>query len=277
MSDEHKEKGGEAHGEDGHAKPHGRHSAGGHGHGGGHDEHGGVAEWLISFADNVALLMGFFVILLAMNMDKPKPGHGLGGDENMPGGQPDDRLNELVYGIRSAFNNLPRLDSKDPKDAPLIEYMERRTRGETTENGPIGLKPRQQAIKPSDYNAPTGVFPFDTGSSTVSASNRELAQQLGQRLRGQNYIIDVRGHVSAIEAAEGLDASLDLSYRRARAVAAALVANGLRWQNLRISACGDSDRRVPIAADRVEHKTNQRVEIILTNETISADPHAESK
>lgn len=48
---------GEAGHEEGHGKKgHGGH--GGHGHGGGHEEHAGAPEWLISFADNVALLMG---------------------------------------------------------------------------------------------------------------------------------------------------------------------------------------------------------------------------
>lgn len=68
MADEH-----DSHGEEG-----GSHGGGGHGggapHGGGaHEEHEGAPEWLISFADNVALMMGFFVILLAMNMG-PKGG-----------------------------------------------------------------------------------------------------------------------------------------------------------------------------------------------------------
>ena len=55
------------HGE--HEEGHGGGSHGGGHAAGGHEEgHEGAPEWLISFADNVALMMGFFVILLAMNM-----------------------------------------------------------------------------------------------------------------------------------------------------------------------------------------------------------------
>ena len=72
---------------------------GGHGHGGGgHEEHHeGAPEWLISFADNVALMMGFFVILLAMNMAKQTVG-GIGGEAQM-GGNPNQANTMIDFAI----------------------------------------------------------------------------------------------------------------------------------------------------------------------------------
>lgn len=69
---------GEEHGEGGGS--HGGSHGGGHG-GGGHaeGEHEGAPEWLISFADMVMLIMGFFVIMLAMNMG-PKTTAVQGGE-----------------------------------------------------------------------------------------------------------------------------------------------------------------------------------------------------
>jgi flagellar motor protein MotB len=273
MSDDHKnahgQAGGEAHGEEGHEKGHKGHGGGGHGHGGGgHEEHAGAPEWLISFADNVALLMGFFVILLAMNMNKPKAAHGLGGAENK------DELNELIYGIRQAFNSLPSLESKDPKDGPLVDYMKRRSsRGETSSDGAPGLATTQQAIRPSDFNNVTASFPFDVNATTLAESGKQLARDVAGRLRGQAYVIEVRGHVSAVEAAAGQEAALRLSFQRATAVANALAENGVRWSNLRLAACSDHDRKSAIAYDAAGHRTNQRAEIVITNETVSADPH----
>ena len=79
----------------------GGHSGGGHGApGGGHeDHHEGAPEWLISFADNVALMMGFFVILLAMNMKSPKTYEGIGGPDEHGGNV--DQL-DFVLALRSS-------------------------------------------------------------------------------------------------------------------------------------------------------------------------------
>src|SRR5215468_7173106 len=92
------------------------HGGGGHGghggHGGSaHEEHEGAPEWLISFADNVALMMGFFVILLAMNMAKKTAG-GIGGEAKM-GAELD-----FVLAIRQAFNPID-MSSENPAEEAL--------------------------------------------------------------------------------------------------------------------------------------------------------------
>src|ERR1043165_7557814 len=117
MAEEHKEEHGQS-GESHSGGGHGGHggSGGGHGGGGGHEEHEGAPEWLISFADNVALLMGFFVILLAMNMAKPKTG-GLGGENQNPSQQDMDMV-DAVISIRAAFHNPVDMTSEDPNEAP---------------------------------------------------------------------------------------------------------------------------------------------------------------
>src|SRR5205085_10534811 len=104
----------EKHNESGGEESHGS-SHGGPAHAGGsHEEHEGAPEWLISFADNVALMMGFFVILLAMNMDKPSQG-GVGGQEKNPGGrEASTQMEDFAIAMRAAFNNPVREDSTDP-------------------------------------------------------------------------------------------------------------------------------------------------------------------
>src|SRR6185295_16371327 len=100
MADETHEKHGEGEGHGGGGGGHGGggHGGGGHGGGGGHEEgHEGAPEWLISFADNVALIMGFFVILLAMNMAKKTAG-GIGGEANM-GGHPNEANSMIDFAI----------------------------------------------------------------------------------------------------------------------------------------------------------------------------------
>src|SRR5262245_29481834 len=124
-----------------HGKSGGGHGGGGHRHhhggGGGHGdgEHEGAPEWLISFADNVMLMMGLFVIMLAMNMAKVTTG-GIGGEDEM-GGAPSAEMADMILSIRQAFNNPVNINSTDPRDAALVKRLiERANRGKATEEGP---------------------------------------------------------------------------------------------------------------------------------------------
>jgi outer membrane protein OmpA-like peptidoglycan-associated protein len=68
--------------------------------------------------------------------------------------------------------------------------------------------------------------------------------------------------------------ALDLSFERAKAVANALVDAGMKWEALRVVGMGDSDRIVARTFDRQEDRSNQRVEIVVTNYPIPEDPNA---
>src|SRR5689334_21425744 len=106
------EKHGEAHGEKSHSSGSGGHGGGGHS-GPAHEEHEGAPEWLISFADDVALMMGFFVILLAMNMKSPVAAHTGVGSPEKEGGVPESQMLDFVIAMRDAFNPID-LNSDNP-------------------------------------------------------------------------------------------------------------------------------------------------------------------
>jgi hypothetical protein len=87
------------------------------------EEEGGAPEWLISFADMVMLIMGFFVILFALNV-QPKGGEAGGGGEHAEGvaTQPQELDPALVEAIRRAFHSP--LNPSDPRDADVLELYE---------------------------------------------------------------------------------------------------------------------------------------------------------
>lgn len=245
---------------------------GGHGHGGGHagggheGEHEGAPEWLISFADNVALLMGFFVIMLAMNMKAPTGG-GKGDGKAQPDmGGPSPAMLDTIIGIRAAFNNPISPNSNDPSEMPFVaRLLARNNENEPQEPGPHGKEHDVQSLRPSKYRGVCGTMSFPSGSSSLTAADRRTAHEVARRVRGLRFIIEVRGHVSAAEAAKSDDRGMSLAYARALAAAKAMESNGVKWSQMRLVACADNDRVNALAYNAAGHEPNQRVEILATD------------
>jgi outer membrane protein OmpA-like peptidoglycan-associated protein len=262
---EHDEEHGEEHGES-----HGSHGGGhGAGHGGAHEEHEGAPEWLISFADNVALMMGFFVILLAMNMGPKAKGPV---NESDGAGNPTPDMVDFVIAMRAAFNNPFDMKSQAPGDQVFIKRIKEK-QGESTDSGVPGQTEKVQSTRPTEYHSVTATIPFENDSALLTASARETITRTCEKLKGQRFVIEVRGHASPSEVRRSQEKGLDLSYARSKAVAKILVEQGLKWEQLRPSAAGDSDRRLARTYQRDEDNVNQRVEIIITHEPIAGDPY----
>lgn len=103
---------------------------------------------MIFFSGEGVLMVGFFVILLAMNMG-PKGSGTTVGDQAADKADSAEMM-DFIIGMREAFNNEVDVNSADPGDAPLIRWMLQRTSGETREEGrrvrATGSRLRGQAI-----------------------------------------------------------------------------------------------------------------------------------
>lgn len=269
---------GDQHGDGGGHKKH----AGGHGGhgGGGHEEaHEGAPEWLISFADNVALLMGFFVILLAMNMKAPTAG-GIGGVDGPHTPPPTKAWLDAVIAIRNSFHSPIDMKSNDPSEKLLRDRkleLERELRGESVVPGPEGEKHSVQAIKPSDWVKPTATVPFEFGVSEVAKNEEDIVRAAAKAIAGKlNIMIEVRGHVSARETQRSQEKGMKLSYDRALAVAKLMAEAGVPWEHMRIVACSDASPRKSRPDNFAEHKTNQRVELVVIEEAPEPDQFLEN-
>lgn len=267
MADEHAQPG-EEHGKKKHKR---------HGHRGGHDgppHEEGVPEWMVSFADNVCLIMGFFVIMLAMNMG-PKVG-GESSDGKQESGAVPDRLLDLSIAIRDAFNNPVNPHSSVPADLPLVRRLQERTKnsaGRSSDKAPAGNKDSVQSIRASDFYSPAGAVPFADGADDLTPASRRIAIEVADAVRGTNFIVEIRGHVSALEAQGDEQAARLLSYRRALTVARTLAEARIPWARMRLVAMGDTDRITALAYDLKSHRNNQRVEVFVTKEVVAEDPH----
>ncbi|MCX5662068.1 MAG: OmpA family protein [Planctomycetota bacterium] len=265
---EHEEKHGEGeHGSHGGGKKHG---GGGHGGGGSHEEHEGAPEWLISFADNVTLMMGFFVIMLAMNMGpkgsdvKPVQGEGKGGEQSAD-------MVDLSIAIREAFNNPVSITSRKPEDAIMVKRMIQRASGSSTDAAVRGKDHDVQSVRPSDLHFPGGMVWFDDESRTLSPASREQLLNFAAQIKGLRLIIELRGHVSAAEGFRLADKAWTLSFERALAVERVLSEGGMDRRQVRIIACGDNEHAKEQAYNPTDHRQNQRVEVVVTDDLLN-DP-----
>lgn len=261
MAEEH----GKEHGHKKHKKHHADHP---------HEEHHeGCPEWMVSFADNVCLMMGFFVIMLAMNMKPAHGGSGTGPQEGDTSYTPPSALLDAAIAIREGFKNPVNMNSAAPADQPLIRRLqERKGTGRASEAGQSGPTDSVTSVRTSDYYSLGGVVPFNDGAVELSGAGDRAVQEIAEKLMGPRFVIEVRGHVSAVEAAPGVDVAMSLSHRRSLAVAKALNDLGIPWSRMRVVACADGNRVTPIAYDEAGHRMNQRVEVLVTRELEADDP-----
>ncbi len=240
----------------------------------GHPEfHEGAPEWLISFADMVMLMMGFFVILFALNF-KPKTAEAAPGapveDGEQPAPTPD--MIDFAIAVRKAFNNEVDMASTDPKDRPLIDRILSRQAGagEARDDGVKGREMEVRSIRPTPRFG-TGVsVAFGERSAALSAEDERMLAELARGLRGLQSVIEVRGHASAAESFRTPEAAMKLSFDRAFAVAGVLAREGVDWRRLRLASEGDHDRAAPFPRDPSEDRTNARAEVLVLDE-VAAD------
>jgi flagellar motor protein MotB len=249
----------------------GGHGGGGHGHGGGggHEEgHEGAPEWLISFADNVALMMGFFVILLAMNMAKKTSG-GIGGEQKMGGTPETIEMIDFALAVREGFNNPVDPSSSDPKEQALVQRLIQRSgKSEARDPGLKGKEQDSQAIRPSNYHTECGNISFPENSTEVPEHGRVTIRDAAKKVKGVRLVVEVRGHVSSVEAQRGAEMAMHLSAERAQSVARSLAAEGVDWWQMRLVVCADHDRIEAYPTSKTADRANARVEIILTDEVV---------
>lgn len=264
--------------EENHAPPpehagngHRSHGPSSHGHG---EEHEGAPEWLISFADNVLLQLGFMVILLALTLKGASAG-GMSheGEKTSGKGAPTAQDLDFAIAVRAAFNNPVDINSRDVRDLLLVQRLRERLRGmsEAADEGLEGNEHDVQSIRQAGAYGVGGHILFDTRTSEPGENARRAAEALAEQFRGCQTVLDIRGHCSAEEAYGRDDRGMQLSYERARAVAELLASHGLSWSRLRVTACADSERVTPTTYEEAGHRSNQRVEVIQIDRAAETD------
>lgn len=260
----HENGGGENHG--GEHKKHKKH----HPHR--HEEHEHEEGWIVSFADNVLLMMGFFVILLAMNMG-PK-----GSSDEPPGETAEDRIADVAIAVREAFNNPVSLNSLAPEDQVLIRRIRAKAmKPDALAPTPEGENKQSQTIRPSDWSGDGAFVRFDERQADLSNEARDTIAQVSRKIVDTRWMVEVRGHASKWETWRDTKKARDLAYERAWVVGTELVKHGVKWEQIRLVSSGSSAPAIARASTADEAQMNQRTEVLVLREVMPEDPYAESQ
>lgn len=239
----------------------------------GHPEfHEGAPEWLISFADMVMLMMGFFVILFALN-SAPRPVQAATGapveDGEQPAPTPD--MIDFAIAVRKAFNNEVDMASTNPQDRPLIDRILSRQSGagEARDDGVKGREMEVRTVRPAPRFGTGVTVAFGERSKEISGDEERVLIELARSLRGLQSVVEVRGHASAAESFRAPEDAMRLAFDRAFAVAGILAREGVQWRRLRIASEGDHDRVAAFPRDPAEDRRNARAEVLVLDEIAS--------
>ena len=151
-------------------------------------------------------------------------------------------------------------------EVPLLK----KKRGDSDDEGIHGKKFRVTNVRDGLEVVVGGLITFDRFSATLKPEGRELIARAGQRLRGYNTKILIRGHTTREPLPDHslYEDARDLSYARARAVALELERNGVRRVRLMPVAVADTEPLVRQAYTEQRRALNRRVEILVTEDLI---------
>jgi outer membrane protein OmpA-like peptidoglycan-associated protein len=220
-------------------------------------------EWIFTLADLIMCMMGLFVILWVL---KPGP-------KDTPKQSLSDSELQAIAAIREAFGYVPPANSTDPVDVILLMKQLQRMKGpgdggktQLEQKAPDGSDPEVTSIRQGKQTTVGGKLLFDAGKADLTRETTIQVDQIVQLIKGHRQIVMVKGHTSLDDLSDGATAQqkMDLSVRRAKAVADYLTAKGVEPDILRVQGCSTFEPVIQRRYGPDAQANNRRVEVEVT-------------
>jgi len=204
--------------------------------------------WMVTFGDMMSLLLCFFVILVSLSEIK------------------QDKFETVVRSFQEYFGKTP-LTYRTPGDERGDVYDKvstaRSSEGVRAYFGQrdistVGANVAVSAIKRGELITLGGKLGFGRGAVQLPPQGVAVLRRLSKVLQTRLRIVEVIGHAGA---AEGED-MYELSWQRARAVAAELHKGGLPMEQMKLIGAGPFDTTG--LDEEGPRATPQRVEVIVS-------------
>lgn len=226
-------------------------------------------EWIFTLADLIMCMMGLFVILWVLKPGPKQQMTVLDGD-----------WIKQVAAIRDAFGHVPDPASKDPVDVHLLmkklELLDPLKgpgdggRKPLPRKSPVGIDDESQTIRPGKQSAVGGKLLFSPGDAQLSPETTSLLDEVAELIRGHRNIVLIKGHASVDDLADGgtPQQRMDLSLRRAQAVADYLTTQRVEPEILRVQGCSTFEPVSRGAYTEDAQARNRRVEVEATDSLV---------
>jgi outer membrane protein OmpA-like peptidoglycan-associated protein len=223
-------------------------------------------EWIFTLADLIMCMMGLFVILWVLKPGPKQDMTVLDGD-----------WIKQVAAIRDAFGYVPDPNSKDPVDVHLLmkklELLDPLKgpgdggRKPLPRKSPVGIDDESQTIRPGKQSAVGGKLLFTPGKATLTPETTALLDEVAELIRGHRNIVLIKGHASFDDLPDGSTPQqrMDLSLRRAQAVADYLTAQRVEPEILRVQGCSTFEPVSRGTYTEDAQARNRRVEVEATD------------
>jgi chemotaxis protein MotB len=209
---------------------------------------------MMSYADMMGLLLGFFIMLVAMStIDKRLFGQAAQSIQDAFG----------LEGAAKGHSAPGRADLSQRLQSLVGSRQISLTSSSGKEGGTGATYAVQQLREGLKING--AALEFDPGSATPRDLGAAVLAGLAQEMKGHTTLVEIRGHASreALPAGGPWRDVMDLSYARAKAVGDVLAANGVEPYRIRLIACGDKESLRSGVVSPEDDASNRRVEIIV--------------
>lgn len=227
----------------------------------------GAPEWVLTYGDMMSLLLCFFILLAAFA--DYSPGAGVETPE----------MKTALESIREAFgmgggvvgpNNEIDFQALIKKLREVSSQESAGHRGDTREEGVYGKSFRLRKIRDGMEIVMGGPVVFEPFSDKLTEDGKQALAQVAESVRGHRNKMEIRGHAAEEPRPADWtdDDSLQLSFRRAKAVADELILRGVDRRALICSAAGANEPLATGVYEANRRAQGRRVEIIVRESLI---------
>jgi outer membrane protein OmpA-like peptidoglycan-associated protein len=216
-------------------------------------------------------MMGLFVLLWVL---KPAPDPKKISDQMDEA--KEERWLQTVGEIRAGFGWQPSPSSSDPVDQAMLRHRPKQNEGlggktEVKPRGSQGPEREVQSVRPGKHAIIGTRILFDAGSAQLPPGAGRDLDDIVRIIQGHRQIFLVKGHTAGDDFPEGTpeEQKMNLSVRRAQAVADYLTKHGVDPEILRVQGCSTFEPVLQRAYSEERRRDNRRVEVEGTDSPVA--------